>query len=469
MTKHLAIIAVITLTLLSSFTRAQDDFDFRKADITTYNAYMQQRWKDLSDTAEMAIAKGYDYYYMRMRAGIACSEMKKYRKAIPHFQKALQFNSDDPAAKELLYKAYLNAGFHHQAAWLYANDSVKPKKIIAVIPEAGLCKISEYNHLQLEYKKPDPALNYFFEKDLSGPFSYYSAYFIHEISPRWQIDHAFSFLTMEKFKEVQYDLNSLTNPKHIVLNNIYNTKQYSWFINPSFYASENRRWSFFLHSFLVRSNSVNYNLTGAVMPYIPVEGNHDIQPVTYVVKNDSVPTTLFEATAGIQLIKHKTYFERQIHFSLYAGSESTRLQAGYTATFYPWASPVFSSSTSVFGLLGGEPSVVLKQVFRFQPVHNLSAEFYGLAGNMAYFTDNNGSVVYNFPDIMRLKAGITVQYFPLKKLGLSAGYTLSQNETTFYWNRFRGFTNKGDVRFERSVELHQYTNQIIYGGIIWVL
>jgi hypothetical protein len=467
MKRNIFIILTFILTHSLSVSFAQDEMDFRKADISTYNAYLQQRWKDLADTAEMAIEKGYDYYYMRMRAGIAYSEMKKYRKAIAHFKKALEFSTGDPAAVALLYLAYVRSGFHHQAAWLVANDSVKPPVVTVVNPEAGFSKNLSFANLKTEYLKPDPGINYFFEKDISGPFSYYSASVIHELSPRWQLNQSISFLTMEKFSQVQFDRNTFINPGHIILENQYTTNQYSWFINPIYFGDKSKQVSFYFNGFLINSDNVNYEVTGAALP--PFTGQDKPEPVDYFVKTDSSITTLFELASGINLISNHTFFARNIHLSFYKGSNAFRFQAGYTATVFPWASPVFSSSTSVYGMLGNGAGLVFKQLFRFQPFPSLSAELHGIMGNMSYFADNNGSVVYNFSDVVRLKAGLTFQYFPLKKLGISGGYTFSQAETLIYWNRFNGFTNKGDVKFERSVELHKYTNHLIFGGIIWVL
>ena len=461
------ILFVSCLMILVQKSFSQEELDFIKADKSTYNAYMEQRWKDVIDTAEMAIAKGFDFYYMRMRAGIACSELKKYRKAIIHYNKALEFNSGDATATNQLYEAYIKSGFHHQAAWLMANDSVKPRKFTAIIPEAGYNINNSYAVLKTAYQKPDANLNYFFEKDLSGPFAYYSIAFIHELSPKWQVDQSFSYLTMDKFKQIHFDRNVLLNPGHIIFENSYKTTQYAWYLNPVYYKEENRQISFFLHGFLINSDAVNYNVVGAIMPQ--QQGPVNPQPLDYMLAVDSSKSTLFEIAGGLSFKKHRTYFMRSLQFSAYKGTDVFRFQAGLSYTLYPFAKPCFSSESSLYALLGTDNGIVFKQNFHINILSSFSADLYGMAGNMSYFADNNGAIVYNLPDVMRLKAGITLQYFPLKKIGITAGYSFSQSETKFVWNEFRGFTNKGQVRFDTNVELHKYTNHLIFGGIIWVL
>ncbi len=64
---------------------------------------------------EEAIELGIDYYYLRMRVGIAAYELEDYSKAISHFKKALEFNSADDTAKEYLYFAYKFLGREMEA------------------------------------------------------------------------------------------------------------------------------------------------------------------------------------------------------------------------------------------------------------------------------------------------------------------------------------------------------------------
>ena len=81
----------------------------------TYRLYNEQKWDSLLVTGEEAIAKGYDYYYMRVRTGVAAFELFKFVKASKHFEKALEFNAEDAFASELLYKSYLYSGRNEEA------------------------------------------------------------------------------------------------------------------------------------------------------------------------------------------------------------------------------------------------------------------------------------------------------------------------------------------------------------------
>ena len=99
---------IIVVMMLNSFlTRAQAKLSFKMVDSLSYALYENKSWLALSQLSDTIISAEMDYYYLRMRAGIANFELKKYRAAIPHFQKALVFNLQDELSKEYLKYCYL--------------------------------------------------------------------------------------------------------------------------------------------------------------------------------------------------------------------------------------------------------------------------------------------------------------------------------------------------------------------------
>jgi len=86
-------------------------------------------------TGREALKEGIDFYYLRMRIGIAYYSLKNYDKAIVHFRKAQAFNSKDIVARQYLYYCYLFSGreadrhalMHHMPVRL--RDEVKAGKL----------------------------------------------------------------------------------------------------------------------------------------------------------------------------------------------------------------------------------------------------------------------------------------------------------------------------------------------------
>ena len=64
---------------------------------------------------KIALKQDMDFYYLRMRMGIARYNQKKYRQACGHFKHALELNQADPLALEYLYYSLLFSGQSEQA------------------------------------------------------------------------------------------------------------------------------------------------------------------------------------------------------------------------------------------------------------------------------------------------------------------------------------------------------------------
>lgn len=100
----------------------------RKVDSLTYKLYEQGAWKALIKTGNEALDQGVDFYYLRMRIGLACFYREQYRLAAGHFRQALQFKDGDPFAGDYLHKSLEWGGMEVEAAWLSkmmpATDSV---------------------------------------------------------------------------------------------------------------------------------------------------------------------------------------------------------------------------------------------------------------------------------------------------------------------------------------------------------
>ncbi len=67
---------------------AQNSVNYKTVDEETYRFYMNGNWKDLINSGKNALKNNIDYYYLRMRIGIAYYETKRYMQAAKHFEKA---------------------------------------------------------------------------------------------------------------------------------------------------------------------------------------------------------------------------------------------------------------------------------------------------------------------------------------------------------------------------------------------
>ena len=92
------ILAIGCSLILFSGSFAQDAADFKTINEKTYRLYTQEKWDSLILLDKQDVVLEVDYFYLRMRLGIAWYSTKNYRKASTHFEKALAFNQGDPVA-----------------------------------------------------------------------------------------------------------------------------------------------------------------------------------------------------------------------------------------------------------------------------------------------------------------------------------------------------------------------------------
>ncbi len=131
--------------MFSKPLKAADTLTLVSVENTSYNYYLQSDWKNLGLFCDHAIANGFDYYLIRVRAGIAWFEQKAYRKATLHFEKAIEFNSTD-FAKEYLYYCFIYTERYEDARYLSKSfDSlfmssliIKQKPVAFVSLEGGI-------------------------------------------------------------------------------------------------------------------------------------------------------------------------------------------------------------------------------------------------------------------------------------------------------------------------------------------
>ena len=147
------IIIILLLSISYHGTQAQVKINYAWYDKETYQLYQEKNWSRLIELSHNSIKAGYDFFYLRMRLGIAYYEQEHYRAAISHFEHALGFN-EDPLAIEYLFYSYKFSGRMMDANLLYAKYKNQLKSrdissttgfITGLYSEAGIKIISPGN------------------------------------------------------------------------------------------------------------------------------------------------------------------------------------------------------------------------------------------------------------------------------------------------------------------------------------
>jgi tetratricopeptide (TPR) repeat protein len=187
----------ILLCLLST-AHAQEEADFKWVNAETYRLYQEQEWDSLIAMGREAIRQDLDYYYLRMRLGIAYYSKGNYRKAATHFSRALDFNQGDPVSLEYLYYCMLLSGQAERAEVLRNQFR---GELARELPASG-AKFAERISAGYLYSRgidteefPEEFTNYPGIQNAALHFSNASLSLVNRLSPRLSLLHELNVLS----------------------------------------------------------------------------------------------------------------------------------------------------------------------------------------------------------------------------------------------------------------------------------
>lgn len=173
-----SIIVLMVFMAVGSCLRGQTTEDFASLDRQSYQLFINGNFSELNKLGKRMVANGMDYYYLRMRLGIAAFNKQRYLTAIQHFKRALAFNSSDAVLHEYIFFSHIYLG-HTTEAILYRNtipfnlqtENVKQYNPFGISFLSLGTDITQSNSPQRVYTIPNNQSNYSAESitdNLSG-------------------------------------------------------------------------------------------------------------------------------------------------------------------------------------------------------------------------------------------------------------------------------------------------------------
>jgi hypothetical protein len=389
-------VKIFALLLATHLAKAQDTVNSAVVNQRTFDLYEQKNWKELDRQGTGFLKKGYDYYYLRMRVGIAYYERKNYCLAEKHFREVLYFNSHDELAMEYLYYCYVFTGRTENARWiskkfspgLAAKIGIKSDVAVSDVLVEGGSKITDssayYNKIRREKS------NYY------NPSTYLHAGLTHYVKNRFSVFHGVTLYTQDNFtgsvKQTQYYIKGAVPLKG------------NWMLTAAFH-------------------DININFTSnipAQPPSLPGQGRPP--------RLESVTTTsnyIAAAFAG-----QKTYGKINVGLGMtFTNMYSKNLYIHYgTLSYY-----VFGNSKLVAGATGYLHTASSYSSFNFaaapfvylQPVNKFSVKIAYLRNSGNNIIEDNGYIVNNSPDITNSRMSLLLNYYCTKHFSV---YGLYQKE-----------------------------------------
>jgi tetratricopeptide (TPR) repeat protein len=401
--------------------KAQETLNMADVEQKTYQLYLDQNWKELIKAGNDAITQGIDYFYLRMRIGIAYYEKKNYCGAEEHFKKALTYNTDDALAQEYLYYCYVFMGRPEQARWYSKSVSDetyqkigKRSPIGSVMVEAGT-KIADSTSYYDSNKKTQS--NYF------DPATYVQIGVNHYVRDRVSLFHALTYYGQVSFvgtlKQSQYYLKAAIPLKK------------DWLISPA------------VHIAHVNFVSVIYPTRPATVTLPPILMGPPPQPTTVVYNsnyfigslvaqktiaqfNFGIGSTFSNMSGVNQILHHGT-----ISYSPFCNSKLVIGGTAYVHTIDSYKTTYVSASPFIY----------------VQPIKMVSLKVNYLMNVGNNIIEDNGYLVNNSPDLTKNRVGLILNFHLNKHLTLYGVYQLENKHELGQGFNYRYNVYLGGIKF----------------------
>lgn len=450
------IIIAVFLFFLVVNGMAQDIINSTIVEQRSYQLYLDKNWSELTKYGNKAISKEYDYFYLRMRIGIAYYEQKKHMRAIKHFEKAVEFNSADTLALEYLYYSYVFSGRSNQAKLLTEkfnaalHNKIKPPKnkfINGMYIEGGPL----YSNLNDNYKNIDidGIYNKYGEAAILKNMQYWQFGLKHQLSSKFSIYQGYSNIKLDLTKNIRI------NNKDTWDN--YPLTQHDYYVS---FTKQYKHFSFSPALHLIKVDFTTHYPNFSLTPNEPVFRFRDTSFTNYVT--------------SFSLTKNKGIYTCNLSAGFSQLNGFTQIQTGFALTYYPKANTNFYGTSSLVYLnesnLNGSnwresnwneseaSRVIAIQRFGLKLAKKLWAEAGITYGNQRNYYENNAFVVFNTADKILYKYSFYITSSLLKHIELSIRYD--------YFSRENTYINFNDLYQPQLINVN-YQTQSIIGGIKW--
>jgi len=446
------VIATIWISMLIlSRAGAQEGPDFNRINSESYRYYTEQKWDSLIQFGKEALKSDVDYYYLRMRMGIAFFSRKNYRPAAQHFAVALEQHNGDPAALEYLYYCRLYAGQSEQA--LHVREQFKGDLALKLPPVNGRF----FGRLGAEYLYQGGAGDHLFAdpaglypldvagtQSTTGYFSNVTVSLVNQLAPGIVLSHAYTYLWKSSHYFYNDGESAIYLPdQHLIQNQYY--------LSPKFTTPSGYTFMPMVHVLGIQYQSIYDNGQG-------YQGGSSLVLGT-IHETDFVTGMGFKKNLG------------RVDLDLggwYGHLNSARQIQGRTGfTWFPlgnlnlYAGGFFNGQYELYPGSEGVTRIIPEFLFGFGIAEKAWVDLNGAVGEMTNYLEGNGMIVYN-----------SISEIIHKKFRLSLSFPVTDKGSLLYlggiWSAVRSeFQPDGDpvtMVYSSTVSYNAFS---IYGGISW--
>ena len=445
------IISIWLLVFVSLGITAQKPADFNTTNRETYRFYMEQKWDSLIDMGKEALRADIDYYYLRMRMGIAWYSKKNYRKATRCFKAALNHNHGDPVALEYLYFSRLYSGQYEQAK--HTRKQFKGDLVLKLPPGKGRF----FDKVSAEYLYHSGVQDDMFENpfevyppDVAGVqlttrhYSNATLSLVNSLAPGVVLSHSYTYLSKSSHYYYNDGITAVCHPDQRVT-------QHQYYFSPQFTTRSGTIFMPMIHVLGVRYQAA-YDTGQGFMG----------GPSSWVM--GSLKETDFVTGLGFMKELRQVDLHLGGWYSTLNNGEQLQGKAGFT--WFPlgnlnlYAGSVLNSQYEKFPEREEVIRFIPEMLLGFGISEKVWVDLKAGMGEMTNYLENNGMIVYNsYSEVIE------------KKIKLSLSIPVTESGSMFYlggiWTSNRSDFYPFDPNMTEEVNSIHYNAISIYGGLLW--
>jgi len=365
------------------------------------------------------LKRGVDFYKLRVKAGIAAYELKKYRQAVSHLQKSYSVVPGDTLVSSYYYRALKLSGREDEASLLADQlspgllQAVKARKkgiVNEIAVEASLSRNKDFDALRGEVLESDGGISSY--RTIERNQNLYLISLGHHLFPHINVNHDFSMRNIDRILQVNSRFNQPVAPHDP------STSQYQYFLNTRYCLMKG--WSFSVSGIYIWGKSYSFS------PLLRFTGKSDLEQNTLKI-NDNI------VSFGIN--KESTYLNTSLTAGYGMINGYKQFQSTLSMILYPFGNNNFfiiPDATLHWDEEAGNCNMV------FQPQIGIKTDPFWISGEygsgkIKNFYTGGGKMVYNVPETITGYWGVILTAPIIKsKLNLSARFRQSTKEGTNY-------------------------------------
>jgi len=435
------VITIVLLWLVTTVNAQKAPLSFKQVDSTTYALYLKQDWKSVIELGKQARTEGIDFYYLKVRMGIAYFKEHKMLHAVQFLEEANAINSFDAVVQEYLYYAYIYSGLILESRLFYEKMNKTLKDAINLdlpfVTDLSFNVLAtnnlDYNELLVSNSDAESGDIRFIPKN----YQIFSLAMSHPLSKRVNLHHQLSVMPTNS---VQQEISSGS-----LDNQTYKGSESRYYVDIT--ISLGNRW--YLDTYLHFISGKFDNLNGENTTISVGNGSQ-------ILTTSSSATLKYNDVVFGGAISKASYFIRNsINISVSNINGLNQFQAGYSMELYPLGSTLLVPFGAIQYQNQDPDSNVIFTGGLSVTSGNMLITGFGTVGNINNFVANKGAIIYNQPAKALNEFGATLQYFNKNSI-FKIGYTFMEMEA-----------NYTDGNFEITSKTFGFNQQNIIAGITW--